>query len=189
MALETFPPLMLVCIRYIISGGLIVGFARVRGMHLPRGRELATACFSGLLTLGIGNGALVFAELLIPSGMAGLIITISPFWMVGVEALLPGGEKLHAPTIGGMAVGLAGASLLFLQDLGSHAVDPKVLSGFLLLQVGMAGWSFGSILQRRFQGKAHSIVAGGVQQLAAGLLLLPLVLAIPQGTPHWSVRG
>ena len=27
---------------------------------------------------------------MIPSGIAGLIVTISPFWMVGVEALLPG---------------------------------------------------------------------------------------------------
>src|ERR1035438_6191514 len=43
-------------------------------------------------------GALVFSEVLIPSGIAGLIVTISPFWMVGVEALLPGGERLHGPT-------------------------------------------------------------------------------------------
>ena len=88
----------------------MVLFAIARGMPVPRGRELAAVCLSGFLTLGIGNGALVFAETIIPSGIAGLIITISPFWMVGVEALLPGGERLHAPTIGGMAVGLLGAS-------------------------------------------------------------------------------
>src|SRR5689334_23502237 len=144
MALETFPPLMLVCVRYIISGGLIVGFARVRGMHLPRGRELAAACFSGLLTLGIGNGALVFSEVLIPSGIAGLIVTISPFWMVGIDAAMPGGERLHAPTIGGMTVGLIGACLLFTPDAGPHTIDRSLLQGFLLLQLGMAGWSFGS---------------------------------------------
>jgi drug/metabolite transporter (DMT)-like permease len=189
MALESFPPLELVCVRYVISGGLLVGFAKARGLYLPKGRELATACFSGLLTLGIGNAALVFAETLIPSGIAGLIITISPFWMVGVEALLPGGERLHAPTIAGMAVGLAGAALLFTQGLNTHAIDPKLLSGFLMLQAGMAGWSFGSILQRRHSGKAHSIVAGGVQQLAAGLVLVPFVLAIPQAPVHWSARG
>jgi drug/metabolite transporter (DMT)-like permease len=101
MALESFPPLVLICVRFVISGSIMLLFARVRGIYLPRGRELAAACFSGILTLGIGNGALVFAETAIPSGMAGLIVTISPFWLVGVEALLPGGARLHAPTIGG----------------------------------------------------------------------------------------
>ena len=189
MALESFPPMLLVCVRYLISGSLLLGFAYWRGMYLPRGRELALAGFSGLLTLGIGNGALVSAETLIPSGIAGLIITISPFWMVGVEALLPGGERLHAPTIGGMLVGLAGAALLFTPDAGTHSIDRKLMVGFLLLQFGMAGWSFGSIIQRRSTGKAHPVVAGGVQQLACGLAMIPVTLISGDWAIHWSVRG
>ncbi len=189
MSLESFPPLVLVSLRYILSGSALLLFARVRGIYLPRGRELLAACFSGFLTLGIGNGALVFAEVIIPSGMAGLIVTISPFWMVGAEALLPGGERLHAPTIAGMAVGLAGASLLFTPDLHAHAIDRNVLHGFLMLQIGMAGWSFGSIYQRRQTGKAHPIIAGGVQQLAAGVILAPFALAIHEAPIHWSTRG
>ena len=94
MSLESFPPLMLVTVRYLISGSIMLLFAKARGLYLPRGRELAAACFSGFLTLGIGNGALVFAEVLIPSGIAGLITSISPFWIVGAEALLPGGRVL-----------------------------------------------------------------------------------------------
>ena len=188
MSLETFPPLELVSIRYIISGGLLVLFALVRGLPLPRGRELRAACLSGLLVLGIGNGALVFAEVAIPSGIAGLIVTMSPFWMIGAEALLPGGERLHAPTIGAMAVGLIGASLLFTPDAGA-GIDRTLLYGFLILQIGMAGWSFGSIYQRRNSGKAHPIIAGGVQQLAAGVMLAPFAAAIPQHPIHWSVRG
>jgi drug/metabolite transporter (DMT)-like permease len=189
MALETFPPLALVSTRYIVSGAILLAYARARGLYLPRGKELAEACFSGFFTLCIGNGALVFAETFIPSGMAGLIITISPFWMVGMEALLPGGERLHAPTIGGMAVGLAGAALLFTPDPGSTAVNRYVLQGFLLLQIGMAGWSFGSISQRRSAGKAHSVIAGAVQQLAAGLILAPFALLIHEHPLHWSARG
>jgi drug/metabolite transporter (DMT)-like permease len=190
MSLESFAPLQLVSTRYILSGGLMVLFAIARGMPVPRGRELAAVCLSGFLTLGIGNGALVFAETIIPSGIAGLIITISPFWMVGAEALLPGGEGLHAPTIGGMAVGLLGASLLFTPDPGTpSAINHNLLNGFLLLQIGMAGWSFGSIYQRRQTGKAHPVIAGGMQQLAAGLILAPFALAIPEHPIHWSMRG
>jgi drug/metabolite transporter (DMT)-like permease len=190
MSLETFAPLQLVSIRYILSGGIITVFALARGLHVPRGRDLAAACFSGFFTLGIGNGALVFAETMIPSGIAGLIITISPFWMVGFEALLPGGEGLHAPTIGGMALGMAGAALLFSPEPGAAAgAAHNLLIGFLVLQIGMAGWSFGSIYQRRQTGKAHPIVAGGVQQFAAGLILAPFALAVHEHPIHWSARG
>ncbi len=188
MSLETFAPLELISFRFIISGGLLVLFALVRGLPLPRGNELKTTCLSGLLVLGIGNGALVFAEVAIPSGIAGLIVTMSPFWMIGAEALLPGGERLHAPTIGAMAVGLVGASLLFTPDAGA-GYGRSLIYGFLILQIGMAGWCFGSIYQRRNSGKAHPMIAGGVQQLAAGIILLPLALAVPQHPIHWSVRG
>ena len=95
MALESFPPLALVAIRFLISGSIMLAAAVWRGAVLPRGRDLRNACLAGILILGIGNGALVFAEVVIPSGLAGLFITISPFWLVGLEALLPGGQRLH----------------------------------------------------------------------------------------------
>jgi len=189
MALESFPPMTLVCVRYLISGSIMLLFCRARGLYLPKGKELAWACFSGLLTLGIGNTALVLSETMIPSGIAGLIVTISPFWMVGVEALLPGGERLHAPTIAGMAVGMAGAALLFTPDQGTHGIDRGLIAGFLLLQFGMAGWSFGSIFQRRNAGKAHPVVAGGVQQMAVGVAMIPMALLYPHGAIQWSARG
>jgi drug/metabolite transporter (DMT)-like permease len=156
---------------------------------VPRGRELAAACFSGALVLGVGNGCLVYSELLIPSGVAGLIITISPFWMVGMEALLPGGERLHAPTMVGMAVGLAGAALLFTPEPGTGRINTAMVAGFLLLQVGMAGWSFGSIYQRRRTTQAHPVITGAVQQLAAGMAFLPLAVLVPEHPVHWSARG
>jgi drug/metabolite transporter (DMT)-like permease len=192
MALESFPPMLLVCVRYVISGAITLVFAQARGLYLPKGKELAWACFSGLLTLSLGNGALVASETMIPSGIAGLISTISPFWMVGVEALLPGGDRLHPPTIAGMAVGLGGAALLFTPDAGAGpgaGIDHKLVIGFLVLQLGIAGWSFGSVLQRRKAGKAHPVVAGGVQQLAAGLAMIPVTLLSGNLTVHWSTRG
>ncbi len=189
MALESFPPMLLVSARYVLSGALMLTYAGAVGIHIPRGRELVHACLSGMLMLAIGNGCLVFAEVLIPSGIAGLIITISPFWMVGVEALLPGGERLHLPTVEAMLVGLAGAALLFLPGMEAHSIDRNLLHGFLLLQLGMAGWSFGSIYQRRRAGKAHPVIAGAVQQLAAGLACVPFAAAAPGHAVAWSSRG
>jgi drug/metabolite transporter (DMT)-like permease len=189
MSLESFPPLTLVAARYVISGTLTLAFAWYRGMHIPRGKELMAACIAGLGTLTVGNGALSVSETLIPSGMAGLIIAMSPFWMVGVEALLPGGASLHVPTIGAMALGLAGAALLVTPGAGPEYARHSLIVGFLVLQIGMAGWAFGSIYQRRKAGKAHPVVAGGIHQLAAALGIAPFAWLVPHQPIHWSARG
>ncbi len=189
MALETIPPLALVSIRFLLSGSILLAAACWRGSPLPRGRDLRNACISGFLILGIGNGALVFAELRIPSGLAGLFITISPFWMVGLEALFPGGERLHGPTLFGMLAGLGGAALLLAPDLMGHTLSRNTLTGFLILQVGMASWSCGSIFQKRLAMKAHPIVVGSVHQLAAGMAFLPAALLAPEHPIAWTGRG
>src|SRR5262245_19992863 len=112
MALEVLAPPALIALRYTISGTVLLIAARLANTQLPSGTELLYTALFGVILIGIGNGCLAFAELWIPSGLAALFITTSPFWMVGMEALIPGGERLHAPTILGMLVGLAGTLLL-----------------------------------------------------------------------------
>lgn len=189
MALESFPPALLTAARFIISGSVLLAIAKARNAYLPRGRELLTAALSGVLILGIGNGCLAFAELLIPSGLASLFITLSPFWLVGMEALLPGGERLHAPTIFGMLVGFAGVALLVAPETASHGIDKPTLIGFAILQTGIIAWSLGSIYQRRQHAPTHPIVIGAIQQMAAGLAFVPVTLLLRQYSFIWTPRG
>lgn len=188
IALESFPPLVLVSARFLASGAITLIAARIFGSPIPRGSELRRTAMNGALILGVGNGCLAFAEQWIPSGLAALFITTGPFWMVGMEALIPGGAALHAPTIAGMLLGLTGVAFLVTRD-GLGGIHGAAMAGFLTLQLGCAGWSLGSIFQRRQQSGAHPIVNAGVQQLATGLLfLLPAVL-IPQHPVVWTARG
>lgn len=117
-----------------------------------------------------------------------MIITVSPFWMVGLDALLPDGTRLHGPTVAAMAVGLGGAALLVAPGARDTAAAGAVLKAFIILQVGCAGWSFGSLMQRREPAQAHPVVAGAIQQFAAGAaFLIPAVLTA--APVKWSVRG
>jgi len=189
MSLETFPPYVLIATRFILSGVIMTAGALARGARLPRGRDLWKAGLSGILILSIGNGCLTFAELKIASGLASLIITLSPFWLVGIEAMAPRGERLHLPTILGMIVGFAGAALLVSGGIGSGGFSRTALSGFLILQLGMISWSAGSIYQRKQQTDAHPIVIGAVQQVFGGLAALPLAVFASSHHLAWSVRG
>lgn len=189
MALETFPPLIVVGARFFLAGAITLVGARIAGAHLPRGRELWLSIVNGMLILGVGNCALVYAELWIPSGLAALIISISPFWMVGIDRFILGGTRLGRMTVIGMLVGFAGAALLIGPDAVDEKTGASTLAGFLVLQVGSISWTTGSLLQRRQPTRAHPIVSGGVQQLAVGIVVLSIAAVVPQDTIHWSVRG
>jgi drug/metabolite transporter (DMT)-like permease len=189
MSLETFPPYVLIATRFILSGVMLIVGALARGARLPRGLDLWKAGLSGILILSIGNGCLTFAELKIASGLASLIITLSPFWLVGIEAMAPGGEHLHPPTVLGMIVGFGGAALLLSGGVGSGGFNRAALGGFLILQMGMISWSAGSIYQRRQKVGAHPIVIGAVQQVFAGLAAVPFALFAGSHHIAWSARG
>lgn len=189
IALESMEPQVLMALRYTISGSILLVIAYFSKAHLPSGRELWYTALFGVIIIGTGTGCLVFAEQWVPSGLAAVFITVSPFWMIGVEALIPGGDRLHGPTIAGMLVGLAGAILLVAPDAMREGLGGPLLRGFLLLQLGCSGWALGSILQRRHQTKAHPIVSGAVQQLATGLTFaIPAFLAKPHPSA-WSMRS
>jgi drug/metabolite transporter (DMT)-like permease len=189
IALESFSPLVLVSTRFILSGTLMLAGALVARARLPRGRELFQTVLNGVIILGISNSGLSFAELWVPSGMAALIITTAPLWMVGIDTLVPGGDRLKRATIGGILVGGLGAVLLVAPAALGQAGGLRLWGVFLLLQLTNFTWSLGSIRQRRLQCKAHPIVGGAVQQLAAGLACLPFAL-LQGGLPsHWHMRS
>jgi drug/metabolite transporter (DMT)-like permease len=194
IALDSFSPALLVCLRNLLSGAITLSVAAMIGAHLPRGRDLWITAGYGLMVIGVGNGTLAVAEQWIPTGLASLFVTTSPFWFVGIDALLAGGEKLHGPTLRGLLLGFAGVFLLVAPDAWtaitrhSFSTGGSVVLAFLILQLSGASWALGSLLQRNGRSRAHPFVVGGVQQLSTGLaLLIPGVFQLPSA--HWTTRG
>ena len=188
IALESFPPLIILSARYLLSGIILLIAARIVGARLPRGRELWLTALYGLLVHGGGTGALVYAEQTVPSGMAALILVTSPFWMIGIEAAL-GGDKPHLPTLGGIVVGCIGVAVLVAPTGDDAHFTRAMIPGFLILQLGCAMWCSGSVLQRRQPTKAHPVVSGGVQQLATGLAVTLPAIFMPHAPIHWTARS
>lgn len=102
---------------------------------------------------------------------------------------MPGGAKLHFPSIVGMIIGFAGTALLVIPDPKRAISGSHLLEGFLICQLAVFTWCLGSILQKHRRFKTHPIVTGGLQQLAAGVGFVPLAIAIPQHHIAWSTRG
>jgi drug/metabolite transporter (DMT)-like permease len=183
ISLEGLPPFYLIAIRYVISGGLLLVAAALGGMTIPRGRELWLTSVCGVLCIAFGNGCLAVSETMIPSGTAALFYTTTPFWMVGIDALLPSGKKPLRNTIYGLLLGLFGVMYLIYPDFIREGLGGKTLIGFLLLQLGALGWVFGALLQKRIPSEATPMISGAVQQLAAGLFMFAPALLFEK-LPH-----
>lgn len=192
MALESFPPALLLGLRFTLSGTILLIAGRALKMTIPCGAELRRTVFCGFLTLGVGTGCLCLAEQWVPSGLAALFITTAPFWMLTIDAIIPGGDRFHKPVLWGMMIGLLGTLLLVAPIGGSAGLDMrsgKLALGFLVLQVGNLGWCFGSIWQRRSTTTAHPVMSGAVQQMVVGLMFLIPSLLVQGHEARWDKQG
>src|SRR3984893_12420302 len=88
-AVETIPPFIMGGIRFLLSGAMLYLWARSRGASKPTPLHWRNAIISGgFLLLGC-NGAVVWGEPFVPSGLAALLVSILPFWLVIIDWIRP----------------------------------------------------------------------------------------------------
>jgi drug/metabolite transporter (DMT)-like permease len=175
VSLETMPPMLMGGLRWTLAGGLLAAYMLGRGEPLPRGPELRSAMLLGFLMLVLGNGGVVWAEMYVPSGLAAVVIASSPFWMAGVEALQPDGERITWNSAVGLLVGFSGIVLLIWPELMHGGPAGRgFLYGMVALQIACLGWSIGSSYSKRHGRNANVFSATAAQMLAGGLMMLLL---------------
>lgn len=169
VCLESMPPLLMGGLRWTLAGGLLAALLAVRGERLPPRALWGPLAVLGFLMIVLGNGAVIWAEQWVPSGLTAVIIAASPFWMVGVEAA-SGGERLTARALTGLAVGFAGILLLIWPELRAGATGFG--AGVVALQVACLGWALGSSYSRRHARAANVLTMAAGEMIAGGLVLL-----------------
>lgn len=165
-AIETIPPFLLGASRFLVAGLVLYAIARWRGAPKPRALDWRWAVITGVLMLGMGNGAVMWAERTVPSGVVALIVSTVPIWIVLLDWLRPRGVRPRVPVFVGLALGLAGMVILIGPKavIGQGHVDE--LGTFILL-VGSLGWALGSILTQGSKRSGSPVVFSALQMIAA----------------------
>jgi drug/metabolite transporter (DMT)-like permease len=168
-AVETIPPFLMAGTRFLIAGSLLYGWRRLAGDPGPTRKQWAASALIGILLLFGGNGMLSWAEQLVPSGVAALLIGAVPLWMTLIEALRPGGVRPNFLGGIGLVVGFGGIVLLVSPSLSGGGKTDLPPLGLAILMFAALSWSLGSIYSRHADLPSSSLVGTGMEMLAGGV--------------------
>lgn len=170
-AIETLPPFLMAAVRFLVAGSVLYAWARWRGAERPGTTHWRAAFIAGGLLLAGGNGALVWAEQRVASGVAALLVATVPLWMVMLHWMLEDGGRPTGRVVAGLGLGLAGIGVLVGPGalLGGGRIDP-VGAGALVL--GSLSWAAGSLYARTAPLPTRPRLGTGMEMLAGAALLV-----------------
>lgn len=169
------PPLVLLAARFSLAGILILGISAAR-------RESWSLSWRDTLVfavLGIANNALYLGLgytglQTVSAGLGGLIVSANPVFTAMLAALLLG-EQLTWRKVAGLLLGILGVSFIVWHRM---SVGTDSLHGILFTLASLASIVAGTILFKLLAPKGSLWIGNGVQNLAAGAVLLPIAFTL-----------
>jgi drug/metabolite transporter (DMT)-like permease len=177
IGIESFPTLMLPCLRFLLAGSLLTGFCLLKGERLPAPGALKEHAIIGLLLFVGGNSIVCWSIKHITTGLGGLLVGTTPFWMIWLSSVLPPREKIEPVAMLGIGIGFIGMAILLSPQL-SHwgSTTPLFWLSVLVMSLNVFCWSLGSIYARKHPTPDSLLMSVGLQNLLAGLMLIPVAL-------------
>jgi drug/metabolite transporter (DMT)-like permease len=173
IGVSSFPAFLFSGIRHFTAGLIIwlsLPFLK-RKVNLSR-KDIINQVIPGVLMLALGNGTIGWAEKYIPSGLAALIVSIMPVYVVMINFITGKGKgTLNGKIILGLLLGCAGIVLIFRDNL-SDLTDTKYLMGVLVTFAASLSWAAGTIFMKRNSANTDSYVNTAVQLTSGGIALL-----------------
>jgi drug/metabolite transporter (DMT)-like permease len=192
IAVQSIPPALMCGLRFSIAGIVMLVACAALGKRIwYSARQLALCAVVGVLLLVGGNLTLSWAELSVSSGLAALIIAVTPLWFLVLDSLLLGHHRISWRGKSGLALGVVGLFILFWPELHStSALGRRELVASVSLLGGSFSWALGSVLSKRWQSGMDVFSAIAWQVTAAGAANFLFALALGDFSHvAWNARG
>jgi len=191
IAVEQIPPALMCATRFTIAGVAMLAWCALSGRRIRHSpRELLHMAVVGILLLMGGNLTLSYAELVVPTGLAALLIAVTPLWFLVLDSLLLGDHHISQRGKIGLAVGIAGIVVLIWPELTTPgSIGRRELWWSLTLLVGSFSWALGSVLSKKWQS-ADPFGATAWQVTFAGLANFVFAILFERFSDvTWTARG
>jgi drug/metabolite transporter (DMT)-like permease len=169
------PPLILLTARFSLAGSVILAISALRGEAL----SLSWRDTGAFALIGVANNALYLGLgytglQTVSAGLGGLIVSANPVFTAALAALFLG-EALTWRKVAGLLLGIVGVGFIVWHRM---SVGTDSLHGILFTLASLASIVFGTMMFKLFAPKGSLWVGNGVQNLAAGIVLLPLAFTL-----------
>lgn len=175
MAISGFPPMLMGALRYLTAGILLLSWCYLKGDKLFVKRDIVTSTISGLLTLFIATGVVIWVEKTLPSAMVAIMVSVNPIWFVVLDKANRKDNLSSKTTMGGIVMGFAGVILLFGEAISKSLadMDHAKLTAVVLLILSPIAWSGGTLISKKRGTGSPARVNTSWQMIIAGLAFIP----------------
>ena len=164
----TVPPLFAAGVRFLLAGGVLLAWSRLRGTPMPTRREWRNLLVLGALMFLAAYGGLFWAEKTVPSGIASVLVATIPVWTALFEIFVFKKDRLRISLAAAIVLGLAGVSIL---ASASGEGGLSLLACLAILGAEIC-WSFGTVLSKNMALPRSKVMSAAGQMTAGGALLL-----------------
>jgi drug/metabolite transporter (DMT)-like permease len=172
-AVESIPPLYTAGFRHLTAGSILLIWALAKGLR-PTWEQVKASVVIGFFFFLVGHGSLHWAEQIVPSGLAALLIAIEPIFVFVLSSAAARSWRLNWMLAAGILVGLVGVGLLV--GVPSLATTPenshKMMIGSVAILVGAFSWSVGIIYSRRSRLSGSPLLLSALSLLSGAVMLL-----------------
>ncbi|MDB2422421.1 DMT family transporter [Paracoccaceae bacterium] len=184
MIVADAPPLTALALRFLLSGLIGVGLARLMGQswHLTRSQWRATAVF-GLCQNALYLGLNFIAMQNVEASLAAIIASTMPL-LVALAGLVVFGEKIQPLGFAGLIAGVIGVSLI----MGARFQGGVDGLGITLCTLGVISLTVATLAMRGASAGGNFLMVVGLQMLVgSAVLAVPAILFEPFSV-NWNLR-
>ena len=168
MIMESIPAMVLLFVRFAISGGILLAVAKLRGLAMIRREDLGDLLQAAIPGYFICEGALLLSTQYSSAGFASLLNAMSPV-TISIFAVFLLGERLSHREIASLVVAVLGA-VVIIGDPG----DGVTVTGIFFALLSLVTWSYiTTVPMRRLTAKYDPLVVTGSAMTVAALPALP----------------
>ena len=171
-SVETLPPFLTGALRFLLAGILLYGIASLRSPARPMWKGWKLALQSSFFSFFICFGGLTYAQRVVPSAVASLLIALEAVWFTLFDWLFFKGRRPSRLELVAIFVGFLGCVVLIAGDPNARwDVNPGYFFWSMIIILLGFSWVFGALLARKEGIHENVFMASAMQMLCGGVML------------------